>query len=160
MPVEVQFSTEAHLSPEEKAGLMRLAEEVVALCLESEGRADGEWEVSVVFASDEFIARLNKEYRGIDGPTDVLSFALLEGEGPEPFEAEGMPELLGDIVISLDTARAQAQSAGKTFREEVGFLLIHGTLHLLGYDHDTALKEAVMWERQDEILREYLSPKT
>lgn len=160
MPVEVQFSTEADLSLEEQADLIRLAEDVVALCLEHEGRACGEWEVSVVFSSDEFIAHLNKEYRGIDGPTDVLSFALSEGEEPEAFEAEGMPELLGDIVVSLDTAAAQAQSVSRTLREEVVFLLIHGTLHLLGYDHDTAPKEAVMWKRQDEILRVYLSKKS
>lgn len=160
MPVAVQLQAEKDLSPGEEAELLRLAEEVVALCLEREGRAGGEWEVSVVFASDGFLARLNKEYRGLDGPTDVLSFALSEGEEPGSFEAEGMPHLLGDVVISLDAAARQAETAGKPVREEIGLLLIHGTLHLLGYDHDTALKEAVMWKRQDEILRVYLSQKT
>ncbi|HHY76367.1 MAG TPA: rRNA maturation RNase YbeY [Firmicutes bacterium] len=159
MAVDVQFS-DVRLSPEEEEEFSRLAEEVVTLCLEAEGRADGEWEVSVVFSSDQFIARLNKDYRGIEGPTDVLSFALTEGEEPEAFQEEGMPFFLGDIVISLDTARSQAQSAGRAFLEEVAFLLIHGTLHLLGHDHDTVVKEAVMWKRQDEILKEYLSRRT
>jgi probable rRNA maturation factor len=156
VPVLIEFETEGRFSTAEKDKMVRLAECLVTLCLRSEGRGDSEWEVSVLFASDAFIAGLNKEWRGIDGPTDVLSFALNEGEEPVTLDIEGMPDVLGDIVISLDTAAREATSAGKSLDEEILLLLTHGTLHLLGYDHETLEKEAVMWKRQDEILSAYL----
>ncbi len=157
MPVLVEFETQNELSAAVKDKLVHQAECLVTLVLRSEGRADGEWEVSVLFSNDAFIAGLNSEWRGMDGPTDVLSFALNEGEEPSAPDIEGMPDVLGDIVISLDTAARQAKSAGKSLDEEILLLLVHGTLHLLEYDHETPEKEAVMWKRQDEILSAYLT---
>jgi probable rRNA maturation factor len=88
-------------------------------------------ELSVALVDDAAIAQLNERYRGIARATDVLSFSLLEGE-----HAERRGVLLGDVVISVDTAAAQARRARRSLDDEVLYLLIHGTLHLLGHDHE------------------------
>jgi probable rRNA maturation factor len=97
-------------------------------------RKDGE--VSVLFLDDKGIQELNREYREIDRPTDVLSFALNEGNLPDP-----NPEVWGDIVISVESAARQAQDAGHSFENEITRLLVHGALHLLGYDHERSVQE-------------------
>lgn len=89
-------------------------------------------ELSLVLCDDAFIHALNRAWRHVDAPTDVLSFAMHEGE-----DADLHGELLGDIVISLDTAARQAAERGHGLRDEVRVLLVHGLLHLLGYDHET-----------------------
>ncbi|HEY3315971.1 MAG TPA: rRNA maturation RNase YbeY [Bacillota bacterium] len=104
-------------------------------------------EVSVALVDDEHIHQLNKEYRQIDCATDVLSFAMLEGAD------EDRPLLLGDIVVSLERARDQAETYGHTFEREVAFLTLHGLLHLLGHDHHTDEQEREMDERQEAVLR-------
>ncbi|MGI6591357.1 MAG: rRNA maturation RNase YbeY [Eggerthellaceae bacterium] len=108
-------------------------------------------EVSVSFVDDDTIARLNAEYRGKEGPTDVLSFELDGADTDEPEEFAGPdgtgadePYELGDIVIAVDVAERQTQQYGTTFEEEVSLLLIHGVLHLCGYDHVTDEDAAVM----------------
>ncbi len=109
-------------------------------------RKDGE--VSVLFLDDKGIQKLNREYRGIDRPTDVLSFALNEGDLPDP-----NPEVWGDIVISVGSAARQAKEAGHSFENEITRLLVHGALHLLGYDHERSAKEAEkMRSMESEIL--------
>ncbi|MBE6538617.1 MAG: rRNA maturation RNase YbeY, partial [Ruminococcaceae bacterium] len=94
-------------------------------------------EVSVTFTDNEKIHALNKQYRDVDKPTDVLSFPLLdtEGEDDELLPAE-LETMLGDIVISLEKAREQAEEYGHSFEHEVAFLCVHSMLHLLGYDHE------------------------
>jgi len=106
-------------------------------------------EVSLVLASDEYIHALNREYRGIDTPTDVLSFALNEGDEPVVFDG---PEeiLLGDIIISMDTATRQATEYGHSLDRELAYLTVHGILHLLGYDH---MVEEEKWEMRREEER-------
>jgi probable rRNA maturation factor len=104
-------------------------------------------EVSVLLTDDAGIAELNRLYRGREGPTDVLSFAQREGEGADPEDP-----VLGDIVISIERARAQAAEYGHSVAREVGFLAVHGLLHLLGYDHETPEEEAVMMARTEAIL--------
>ena len=96
-------------------------------------------EVSVSIVSNEEIHQINKEYRGKDAPTDVISFALEEeGEGEiEIIGADDIPPVLGDIIISVDRTKEQAEEYGHSFMRELGFLTIHGFLHLLGYDHMT-----------------------
>lgn len=115
---------------------------------------DGEVSVSVV--DDEEIHELNRTWRNVDRPTDVLSFALTEGDEDEvAFLDETAPEtMLGDIIISLPTAIRQAESYGHSVAREFGFLLVHGFLHLIGFDHDTADKEAEMFGLQETILDE------
>lgn len=91
-------------------------------------------EVSVTLTDNAYIHELNKRYRGVDRPTDVLSFALNESREPETL---GGPEVdvLGDLVISVERAEAQARDYGHSLRREMAFLTVHGMLHLLGYDH-------------------------
>lgn len=117
----------------------------------------GELEVSVTFMTDQAIQQVNAEYRGKDVPTDVISFALEEmTEGEVPIVAEeGMPTVLGDIIISVETANRQAEEYGHDFNREMGFLALHGFLHLLGYDHITEEDETEMFGRQKEILASF-----
>lgn len=120
----------------------------------SEEGFTGETEISVTFMFDQAIQKINAEYRGIDEPTDVISFALEEvTEGEVAIIAEqGMPIVLGDIIISVDTAIRQAKEYGHDLNREIGFLALHGYLHLLGYDHLTKEDEVIMFSRQKEIL--------
>lgn len=117
----------------------------------------GHPEVSVTFMTDEAIRKINAEYRGKDKATDVISFALeemLEGEVAIVRE-EGMPVILGDILISIETAERQSAEYGHDDRREIGFLALHGFLHLLGYDHMTEEDEKKMFGRQKEILASF-----
>lgn len=105
-----------------------------------------EAELSILLCDDLTVHELNRDYRGVDRPTDVLAFAMAEGEG-----AGINPGLLGDVVISLPTATRQAYRAGKTICEEVTMLLAHGILHLLGYDHRDAEEEREMVQKTVEL---------
>lgn len=106
-----------------------------------------ECEISLLLTDDERIKDLNKEYREKDKATDVLSFPMSE----DPFEEGGM---LGDIVISLETAKSQASDADIEIDREVAFLFIHGLLHLMGFDHEESEEaEKEMFDLQEEILR-------
>lgn len=107
-------------------------------------RADSE--LSIVLCDDDFIAELNATYREKTGPTDVLSFAMAEGE-----DAELSQGLLGDVVISLDTAARQATDLGRSLLDEVTSLLVHGVLHLLGYDHMNGADERKMFALSHEL---------
>ena len=105
-------------------------------------------------AGDEFLHTLNLEHRGVDAPTDVLSFPYDEGEAipvPEGFEDEE-GRYLGDIAISLETAARQAKTARITLDEEVQHIVLHGVLHLLGYDHETPEEARDMEEREERRL--------
>lgn len=114
-------------------------------------------EVSLTFVDDETIQALNLEYRGVDQPTDVLSFPLtdssVENEEAELWFEDDVPDLLGDIVISIPTAVRQSESYGHSLEREIGFLFVHGFLHLIGYDHDHPDAERQMFARQEEILQ-------
>ena len=112
-------------------------------------------EVSISFVSDEEIHRLNKEYRQIDQPTDVLSFALEEGEDNYSIEGNEIPRMPGDIIVSVDKAKEQAETYNHSFNRELAFLTVHGFLHLLGYDHMSDEDEKKMFSRQEEILHEF-----
>jgi probable rRNA maturation factor len=91
-------------------------------------------EVSVTLTNNAYIHTLNKEYRGIDRPTDVLSFALNESDEPKMIDGPEI-NILGDLIISVERAEEQAEDYGHSLRREVAFLTVHGMLHLLGYDH-------------------------
>ena len=110
-------------------------------------------EVSVTFTDNEGIRAVNKEYRGIDAPTDVLSFPLTDFEGgDEPPTDE--PEIsLGDIIVSLERAEEQAGEFGHSFEREVAFLCVHSMLHLLGYDHELSEDDDIeMREKQNIVM--------
>ena len=105
--------------------------------------------MSITFASDRFVRRLNKKYRGFDTATDVLAFAMKEGEWPEI-----QPQLLGDVVISVDTAKKQALDLGHSLNKELAILLIHGILHLIGYDHMQPSEAKKMQALEKKILKD------
>ncbi|HOI46694.1 MAG TPA: rRNA maturation RNase YbeY [Bacilli bacterium] len=104
--------------------------------------------VSIILVNNEEIKRINKEYRKLDVETDVISFALADDLDEYPYE-------LGDIFISIDKVYQQAQEYGHSNERELGFLIVHGILHLLGYDHITKEEETAMFEIQEQILRSY-----
>ena len=111
-------------------------------------KQSGEFEISLTFTDNEGIHALNREYRNVDRPTDVLSFPQIDYENGE--EAEGA---LGDIVLSLERAGEQAAEFGHSFERECAFLCVHSTLHLLGYDHELSDEDdADMRARQREIM--------
>jgi len=112
-----------------------------------------EAEISVVFVSDKRIHQLNRDYRFVDRPTDVLSFAAQEGEGPH------IPGLLGDVVISTETAKRQSAEYGATFEEELARLLVHGILHLLGHDHHEQAETRRMRSLEKKMLKIALEEK-
>lgn len=127
-------------------GLKRLIVNAAAQTLESE-EYEGRAEVSVTLCDNERIHELNREYRGVDRATDVLSFPLFDDE------VEGEECALGDIVISLEKAQAQAEEYGHSFEREVAFLCVHSVLHLLGYDHEEGkAEESEMFDKQKKIL--------
>lgn len=135
--------------------LKRILQEAAAM----EGIQEGE--VALTFVDNEQIHELNREYRGIDRPTDVLSFALNESveeemdilyEIEDEQELDEMNDLLGDIIISTERAKEQAEEYGHSLEREIGFLFVHGFLHLLGYDHQDEPSERVMMDKQEAVL--------
>ncbi|MBO4979654.1 MAG: rRNA maturation RNase YbeY [Clostridia bacterium] len=109
-------------------------------------------EVSVTFCDNQEIREINKRFRNIDRETDVLSFPLFDDDGMDA-HVEELNCVLGDIVLSLEKARAQAEEFGHSFEREVAFLTVHSVLHLLGYDHETGEEdERDMRHRQSEIV--------
>ena len=104
--------------------------------------------VNVMIVNNEEIKSINKRYRGIDNPTDVISFAL---EDDDTFVSIPI-RVLGDIYISIDKVYEQAKEYGHSVKRELAFLTVHGILHLLGYDHMNKEDEIVMFKKQDEIL--------
>ncbi|MBE9137858.1 rRNA maturation RNase YbeY [Nodosilinea sp. LEGE 07088] len=117
------------------------------------GSPIGAYELSLRLTTDGAIAALNHQFRQLDGPTDVLSFAALETDFPQIEELLATePLYLGDIIISLDTAAHQAQSAGHSLRWETAWLAAHGFLHLLGWDHPDDATLATMLAKQGELL--------
>ena len=110
-------------------------------------------EISLTFVDNEKIHELNKEYRGKDAPTDVLSFPMFEDGEIEYDDESDEPCAIGDIVISLEKAARQGYDIGHSIYHEVAFLCVHSTLHLLGYDHETSKEdEEEMFQKQREIM--------
>lgn len=129
---------------------------VVSTALQEEG-LEGDPEVSIALVDDGYIRDLNLRYRNIDQPTDVLSFAMSESTDEEPAlqeaEEEEFPEdILGDIIISMETAVRQAVEFGHSLEREVAYLTAHGMFHLLGYDHQDEDSRAVMREKEERVL--------
>lgn len=150
-------------------GIEQLLERLLALAGEMEGIDSGD--VTLTFVTDEAIQELNRDYRQLDKPTDVLSFSMWEkgeeeldisfgAEEEEPAAADvgngkrlELPENpIGDIVISVPTALRQSREYGHSLEREIGFLFVHGFLHCIGYDHEDAESERIMIEKQEHVL--------
>jgi probable rRNA maturation factor len=122
--------------------------EAIEQTLRGENRADAE--VSVLLVNDERMRDLNRTYRGIDSSTDVLAFPMGEGEFPEL-----NPQMLGDVVVSVECALLQAKQAGHDLIDEMRLLAVHGTLHLLGYEDETSAGRA----RMRRLAKKYIMNK-
>jgi probable rRNA maturation factor len=127
--------------------LIEKIKDIIVECLDYEGYDDN-YEVSLSFVDNKEIHQLNREFRNVDRPTDVLSFPLLTDD----FDIEIEEESLGDIVISLERALEQSIEYNHSFEREVCFLVCHSMFHLLGYDHDTEENTKQMRQREDYIL--------
>lgn len=148
MGLSVDIQVEVPITEEERSALrwIRASLEEAAVMEELPPA-----EVSVTIVDNETIRQLNRDYRQVDLPTDVLSFP--QWEPGETMESAGdAPVPLGDIIISFPRAREQAEAYGHSLEREIGFLAVHGFLHLLGYDHETEEEERRMFARQEEIL--------
>lgn len=111
---------------------------------------------SVVFVNNHKIKKINKKYRGINKSTDVITFAFLDDQT----YVNGSYNLLGEIYISLNQAKKQAKKYGHSLQRELAFLLIHGFLHLLQYDHQSKEEENIMFQKQEDILNEFRLTRT
>lgn len=150
MDIDIHDETET-LNEEQLKTIVQLLE----MSAESEKVPEGT-EVSVTFVNDERMQELNRTYRNLNRSTDVLSFALQEeGDGELQIVGEGLPQTLGDIIISVTKAKEQAESYQHSFMRELGFLAVHGFLHLCGYDHMNKVDEEKMFSRQRELLENY-----
>lgn len=136
--IQIEEPYEASVEPEllEKAALAVLQHQAYDLAAE----------LSVVIDSDEKLRQLNRDFLGIDAPTDVLSFPS------EEFDPDEQAEYIGDVVISFPRALTQAQAAGHAVVNEIQLLVVHGVLHLLGHDHAETQEKSKMWQAQSEIL--------
>lgn len=152
MRLNIDFLDETGVVQDEH---IKLVEELLQHAAKIED-IDQDSEVSVTFVDNEAIHEINRQYRDKDQPTDVISFAMEElGEGEVQIIGEGMPRILGDIIISTDRTKEQAEQYGHSFERELGFLAVHGFLHLLGYDHMTEVDEKQMFCKQDAILASF-----
>lgn len=111
----------------------------------------GNYVTDVTIVNNENIHKINREYRQVDRPTDVISFAFFDDKNEIPAQ-DGSPICLGEIIISYEKAESQAVEYGHSLNREMSFLFVHGMLHLLGYDHMEKEQEKVMFKLQDEIL--------
>jgi probable rRNA maturation factor len=158
MTLNIEKEYELELGLEYEA----IARQVIDQVLDEEG-CPYETEVNLLLTSDEEIHRINLEYRNIDRPTDVLSFPQVEYDSPadfswaeehemDCFDPDSGELMLGDIIISLDKVKEQAEQYGHGTKREYAFLIAHSMLHLLGYDHMTEEEAAQMESRQSAIL--------
>ncbi len=109
-------------------------------------QGENEVETTIVLTGDETLKSLNAQHLGMDAPTDVLSFPADE------FDPDQQMPYIGDVIISVPRAKEQAEAAGHPLENEISLLIVHGILHLLGYDHDSEERKALMWKKQAEIL--------
>ena len=147
--IEVNYNAISELPNEEK-----LIKEVVSRVLEEE-KVLPEVDVYITLTNNEEIHKINKEYRDVDRPTDVLSFPMYERDeiaGLKNDTDDEIEKILGDIIVSIEKVREQAEEYGHSFERERAYLVTHGMLHLLGYDHMIEEEKAVMRKREEEIL--------
>jgi probable rRNA maturation factor len=142
--VEVQIAP-AYATALSRSRLRAVAEAV----LRAEGKSG---HATLVVTDDLGIQELNREFLGIDAPTDVLAFGALEDDGPFVAAPEALA-YLGDVIVSYPRAVEQSAELGHSLEQELTLLIVHGLLHILGYDHSEPEDKATMWARQEQILR-------
>src|SRR5690625_4216189 len=147
--MHIDFHDNTHAVPTENIDLLQQ----LLMYTAKEEKISEETELSISFVDNQKIKELNRNYRQQNRVTEVISFVMQElVEGAVGIIGETIPLVLGDIVISLDQAKVQANEYGHSLERELGFLIIHGLLHLLGYDHMNEEQEEVMFKKQNELL--------
>ena len=141
---------EIFVNVDEEIKELETVEKVLYSAIEKEQLENVEFNLIIV--DNDYIHDLNKTYRNIDRETDVITFAL---EDEDTLIVGGEERVLGDIYISIDKAKSQAEEYGHSLLRELSFLAVHGFYHLLGYDHQTKEEEKIMFQKQEEVLDSY-----
>jgi probable rRNA maturation factor len=154
--MEIQVQQHIRLPGVDGRALTRLARRVACEALKVAGAPEHS-ETSVVFVGAEEIRELNCRYRDIDRPTDVLAFSMRDGEELALPQGQSAPaEPLGDVIVSLETAALQAKGNGNSLRREIAILLVHGCLHLVGFDHGVGRKRTMRMRKAEKTCLEAL----
>lgn len=146
-----------YLNLEENNEYEKTVKKVLDKCFEEEGLSDSKLIITVTFTIPEEIRKINKEYRNIDRATDVLSFPMFEKEELDEMikNKDFMHEdVLGDIIISIEKVKEQAEEYGHSFERELSYMLVHGFYHLMGYDHIEEEDKKIMRPKEEKILNE------
>ena len=130
---------------------INIIEKVVNKCFEVEKLEASNFYISIILTNPENIQRINKEYRNIDKPTDVLSFPMFEKEELENAKFENQ-EVLGDIIISIEKVKEQAEEYGHSFERELAYMVVHGFYHLMGFDHMIEEEKEIMRAKEENVL--------
>ena len=136
---------------EQKEEYETLLHSVAETCFKEEKIDKLDLYISVILSGEEYIHKINKEYRKIDSSTDVLSFPMFQKE-EIPLKETGIQEVLGDIVICIPIVEKQAIEYGHSFKRELAYMLVHGFYHLMGYDHIEEEEKKIMREKEENIL--------
>ena len=151
----IDFQDEDSLLPEDSEDLLQQIEEIIQYTYVKHSQLqENNLEMSILFVTNAEIKEINAQYRDKDSETDVISFALLDVTDNIIFD-DTMPQILGEIFISIEKAQQQAIDYGHSFRRELTFLALHGFLHLLGYDHMNDSDATLMFGLQEQILNEF-----
>ena len=140
-----------YLDIKENKGYEKIVEKVLKVCFEVESLINKKLYVEVILTNPENIRKINKEHRNIDKGTDVLSFPMFEKEELVNLSLEHL-EVLGDIVVSIEKVKEQAEEYGHSFERELAYMLVHGFYHLLGYDHMEENDKKIMREKEESVL--------
>ena len=144
--VEIEF-----LDIEENKEYTSIIEKVINKCFEIENIQDSKLYISIILTNPKNIQEINKEHRNIDKPTDVLSFPMFEKQELENIKLEN-PEVLGDVIISIEKVKEQAEEYGHGFERELAYMVVHGFYHLMGYDHMIEEDKVLMREKEENVL--------
>ena len=136
---------------EENEEYNKIINTVVKKCFEEEGLDNIKIYINIILTNPEEIKRINKEYRNIDKETDVLSFPMFEKEEIQNIEGN-IPDVLGDIVISIEKVKEQAKEYGHSFERELSYMVVHGFYHLMGYDHIKEEDKSIMRQKEENVL--------
>ena len=158
-PLEISFAQTEYLAENEQNNLQIIKDVLTYAYNKVINHKNNNDELGIIFTDDLGIQEINRIYRNKDVPTDVISFALTDVDDNIIYDEE-IPRALGDIYISIERTREQAQNYNHSFRRELVFLILHGFLHLCGYDHLTKAEEEVMFSLQNEILATFQINRT
>lgn len=149
-PIDIRIDVQI-VSPYDQAVTAESVTRWVKETLRGETLPAAPLEMGIMITDDAQVHELNRNFRGVDAPTDVLAFAMWEKPQLSSMESE-IPVCLGDVIVSYPRAEIQSLEEGHSVEDELALLIVHGVLHLLGYDHETPEGKAAMWAKQEKVL--------